>query len=131
MVAGEHAEASGVDRQRLVQPELGREIGHARVRPGVDAPHPGALPLQVAVEVLHGEPVQGYGPRVLRGPFQVLRLLQEADRVVLRALPQGRVEPREELLRLGTPRPEDVPRQLRQPAQSLRYSLPHGKALSM
>ena len=46
VIAGEHAEAAGVDRQRLVQRELGGEIGDRwplRVRdtvlpPGVCAP---------------------------------------------------------------------------------------------
>ena len=32
VVAGQDAEAAGVDRQRLVQAELGREVGH-RPRP--------------------------------------------------------------------------------------------------
>ena len=40
VVAGEHAEAAGVDRQRLVQAELGREIGDGlgRSTPACRAP---------------------------------------------------------------------------------------------
>ena len=41
VIAGEHAEAAGIDRHRLVQAELGREIatGRGRSTPACVAPH--------------------------------------------------------------------------------------------
>jgi hypothetical protein len=85
VVAGQDAEAAGIDRQRFVQPELGGEVGH-RPRPqhaGV-ALAPGVARGQVLLEPPVGvvdAPMQGE----LRGALVDGRdrhLLQEGHRVV-------------------------------------------------
>ena len=88
VVAGEDAEAAGVDRQRLVQPELGREV-RDRPRPehaGVPRA-PGVLRAQVLLHPAVGV-VDAAVQRELRRALLELvdrHLLQQRDRVVVAA----------------------------------------------
>ena len=67
MVAGEDAEAAGVDRQDLGQPELGREVGDALARarraPGPPGGRGSARPPRRAVRITRGALPGRSGPR--------------------------------------------------------------------
>ena len=129
VVAGQHAEAARVDRQALVQPELGREVGD-RPRPqdrGVDrAPRVGVL------EVL-GQPAERVvDPRVeghLGGPpLELLgrQPLEELDRIVVDLPPERRVELAEQRDDVRLPGPPEVPGQLTELVDQLRLTN-HGR----
>ena len=95
VVAGQHAQAARVDRQALVQAELGREVRH---RPGpqdrgVDRP-----PAIGVLEVL-GQPAEGVvDPRVerhlRRPPLELVdrQPLEELDRIVVDLPPERGVQ---------------------------------------
>ena len=126
MIAGQDAEAAGVDRNRLMQPELGREVGH-RPRPEhARVPRaPRVLRAEVLLKPAVGvvdAPVQ----RELRGARLELRRgnpPQHRDRVVVALLPQHRVDVTEERARLLVPAPPEVLRQHRQPLMHRRGEL--------
>ena len=111
VVAGQHTQAARVDRQALVQPELGREVGH-RPRPqnrGVDRP-PGIGVLEVL-----GQPAEGVvDSRVQchlgRPPLELLgrQPLEELDRVVVDLPPEGGVQLAEERDDIGLPDPPEI-----------------------
>jgi hypothetical protein len=88
VVAGQDAQAARVDRQRLVQPELGREVRDRPPEAGVHVLHPGVSRFQIVVEAAQGQVVGGDEAGVAGGGFQVLRLCQQPDRIVLRTFPQ-------------------------------------------
>jgi hypothetical protein len=111
VVAGEHAQAAGVDRHRFVDAELGREVDdrfraeHAGVDVG-----PGRLRRQI---LLH--PPEGLvDPAVeheLRGPgLEPLgrELRQQRDGVVVELPPADRIELPEQVRDLGVPAPPQV-----------------------
>jgi hypothetical protein len=110
VVAGEDAQAAGVDWQRLVQPELGREVRHPHgrlLRVGLVEP---ALFVEVVLELfvdaVHVRDVTFVG----RGGCE-LRLVDHAQhlhRVVVDLLPELSVEPAEQLDGVGVPDPPEV-----------------------
>ena len=114
MIAGEDAEAAGVDRQRLVQAELRGEVGHRpRAEHAGVLAAPGVLRLQVLLQPPVGvvdASVQGE----LRRPRFELRdrhLLQQQDGIVVALAPPQRVELAEQADRLFVPAPPQVLRQ--------------------
>ncbi len=114
VIAGEDAEAAGVDRQRLVDAELGREVGD-RPRPehaGV-ARAPGVRRVEVLLQPPVGV-VDAAVQRELRRPLLELvdrDLLQQRDRIVVERPPQHGIELAEEAGRVGVPAPPQVLRQ--------------------
>ena len=111
MIAGEDAEAAGVDRQRLVQAELGGEVSHRpRAEHAGVLAAPGVLRLQVFAEPAVGvvdAPMEGE----LRRPRLELRrrhLLQQQDGIVVALAPAQRVELAEQADRLFVPAPPQV-----------------------
>ncbi len=112
MVAREHPETAGIDRQALVETELGGEVGDEEVgRAAALAPprllaavpgKPGLDPGQV-LEVVRLE-------RLLE--FFVRQLGEERDRVVVKGGEPSRLEVHEEAPRLGDPREREVARDL-------------------
>src|SRR5262249_31315469 len=127
VIAGEDAEAARVDRQRLVDPELGAEVRDrpARAREGISdgsrlsrqrarlAEGPLAR-LDRALEALHVA-----GPE--RGRRDALRseVAEERRGVAADDLPEVGVELGEELARLGLPGPREVVREPAEPRDHL------------
>ena len=115
MVAGQHAQAAGVDRQGLVQRELRREVRNRAAVEGVAVlapPRVHELPLCVApgdrlVVGLQETRVIRRLPQALRG-----ELLQHLHRVVRAVPPQPVIEPAEHVARADVPAPPQVDRQL-------------------
>ena len=111
VVSGEHAEAAGVDRQDLRQPELGREVGDAfSLRdelPGAGVPGLGQVLLGQPADL--GEQLCLVG-RVLGGPPEALGrdLPEELDRVAAGPFPGLRVQKLEERADVGPPRPPQI-----------------------
>ncbi len=111
VVAGQDAEAAGINRHRFVDAELGRKIdnGLGSEHAGVDRA-PGVLRSQI---FLH-PPVGLVDPAIKHqfgGPgLEPLRreLCQEGDRVVVKLPPADRIELPEEVGHLGVPAPPEV-----------------------
>ena len=123
VVAGEDAEAAGVDAEALVQAVFGRKIGD-RAAPMVGeaaVEPPGLGPSHVAVERRHDGLVPDLeGVRHLqRFPVGRLDLHQHFHRVAV-ARPEGGGDRREEDPRLGSPAPPEVVGDLAQPRELLR-----------
>ena len=111
VIAGQHAEAAGVDRQRLVQGELGREIGDGAAIVAVALaapPRAGGLPRRV--EPGDGRVVQPQELGVLGRPLQRLGAEhpQHPRRVVRGGAPRGEIEAAEERARVRAPAPPHV-----------------------
>ncbi len=115
VVAGEHAQAARVDRQRLVERELGGEICDAvPVRAVVPAAPPGVAGLARRFEIRDRPVVEG---QELRRPGRRLQPVprdhaQHADRVVLGAAPERVVELPEDLAGTRVPDPPQVDGQI-------------------
>ncbi len=111
MVAGEHAQAAGVNRHRFVNAELGGEVGdrlraqHAGVRaaPGVRGAD---VFLQPAIGLVDAAVEHQLGG----AHFQPLgrELGQQRDRVVIQLPPADRVEIAEQVDDFGVPAPPQV-----------------------
>ncbi len=115
VVAGQDPEAAGVDLHRLVDAELGTEVGDRsgqlalmRVRvPGVGAV--GHVPVELvqhSAGVDHEVLVGGQ-----LGPARLVRVAQDGDRVAMPG-PGRRVDAAEQRLRARRPRPPQVVGQL-------------------
>jgi hypothetical protein len=120
VVAGQDAQAAGVLRQHLGDPELGGEVRDARGRLGTQALVP-ARRREVLVQVVDGVlqaphelPVLGQRGQALGG-----HLAEHLDRVAAAALPQIGVEGLEEVPRLGVPRPAEIHHQLGERSEGL------------
>ena len=111
VVSREHSQAAGVDRNRLVDPELGREVDdrlgaeHASVdrAPGILGReiflHPPVGLVDSAVEYEFG----GSGIESLRR-----ELREESDRVVVELPPADGIEVAKEVRHLGVPAPPQI-----------------------
>ena len=112
VVAGQHAEAAGVDRQRLVQRELGREVGNRpRVaRPPAHRATTSVADLRVASRPAIDRVVQLQEDRVVGGLLQDVGAEhpQHPRRVVRRGPPHRQVEAAEQGTRFGMPAPPHV-----------------------
>ena len=111
VIAGEGAEAAGVDRQRLVQRELRREVGDRLPAEMREMVRPPRIPGGAGI-VQHGDGpiVEAQEFRVGRGGFE-LRARDDpehAHRVVGGRAPQRVVEPPEHLSRLAVPAPPQI-----------------------
>ena len=126
VIAREDAEAARVDRQRLVQAELGGEV---RDGPRPEHARMAHAPRLRGREVLLHAPVRVVDPAVqaqLRDPrFQPLgrEPLQQGDRVVRERAPLPRIEIAEQAGRLRVPAPPQVRRERRQAAMRGRQEL--------
>jgi hypothetical protein len=113
VVAREHAETAGVDRQALVEPELGGEVRDEEV--GVaPVPLPPRLALEAGVDLrprlLQRDPEAGIVGRTRER--LVGELGEQGSRVVLDSLPRLGVEPLEQGAAGGVPARGEVPGQL-------------------
>ena len=109
VVAGEDAEAAGVDVDGLVQAELHREVGdHAAVRLGVDLPVLGGLHLllELRLDRLHVGEERGVGGELLEALLPDAG--EEADGVELELAEEGGGDAAEERGGVGVPAPPDV-----------------------
>ena len=123
MVAGEDAEAAGVDRQRLVHAVLHREVGdRAAGVAGILAGEPGvAAGGEVALELADHRGVGLEEGVVLeqRIPVPPFDVDQHLDRVVVER-PGPRVDGREQLAGPGIPGPPEVVGEVVQPLDLVR-----------
>ena len=112
VVAGEHAEAPGIDREALVEPELRGEVGDEEVCRAALVPPPRLLAAVAYKALLHPrQPLEVV--RRERSPEVVVRQLgQERGRVVGQLGETPGIERGEEGARLGDPREGEVARDL-------------------
>ena len=124
VVAGEHAKAAGVNRQRLVKGELGGEVGDG-VRCGRDVIRPpraaGGRRRSHGVQCFHGSIVVaekgGVGGRALQRVSQ--QPPQHQHRVVRRLPPQRVIQLAEDLTRRRVPGPPQMVRKLAKTGDAL------------
>ncbi len=118
VVAREHAQAARVDAQRLVQPELHREVAHRPLEVVAALGEPAALGV-VVVEGRDGQVAGaaelGVGEQAL--PVGRVDVDEQLDRVVV-AAPVVGVDPGEQAAGRGQPAPDQVVGQLAQAFQS-------------
>ena len=117
VVAGQNAQAAGVDRQRAVQAELEGEVGDGFVLQfGIGAVEPAMAVGHGPVEVQQHFVEAAQEGRIggARRQRLVADQAQYFDRVVLGAPPQGKVEAAKDITSVGVPAPPDVKGQLRQ-----------------
>ena len=112
VVAGQHAQPAGVDRQRFVDPEFGREVGDrlAPQDPGVRvAPGRGTVPvlLQPAERVI--DPVRQRQVADALVQIDERHLRQQGHGVAPQLVPTGRIEIPEQAHGAGVPAPPHVP----------------------
>ena len=121
MVAGEHAEAAGVDRQRLMERKLRREIRDGAIGIRVAPPPPGVLRGPRRVERIDRGVVEDEEALVdSRVREHLLRNEPQHEDRVVRGLPPERVvEPAEDFAGLWIPGPPEIVGQLREPAQTI------------
>jgi hypothetical protein len=111
VVARQHAQAAGVDGQRLVEPELGREVAHG---PGEDGPRvghtPALAPLQVALQPPVGLVDAGLHLQVLHPAVDLVggHALQQGDGVVVDETPGRGIDLPEDGADIGLPGPPEV-----------------------
>ena len=106
VIAGQHAEAAGVDRQRLVQGELGREIGDGAAVHGVAVLAPPGLdgPRTSSRRATAASYIRQEAQRRPRPVAAARRnLLQHLHRVVIGAAPERVVEAAEDFARASGP----------------------------
>jgi len=115
VIAGQRPQSAGVNRQRLVQSELGGEVGdRSRAQHTAHGVSPGAAIAQVFLELVECQ-IDAALQRRLVGAAQELlgrQFRQERDGVVVSLAPQVRVEIAEDRDHLGLPGPPEVRRQL-------------------
>ena len=121
VVAREHAEAARIDREALVQTELGAEI-RDEVVPSEVVELRGARRAQIRVErddqlLVLGE-IGAVGGRAIEDPL--IDAAQEQLRVALDLAPEHGIELAEQLSGLGIPAEPEVLGKIREPAQRLR-----------
>ena len=111
MVAGEDAEAAGVEVERLVEAELGAEVGDGFAAEGRGvACNPGVCGAEVVVEAEPDGIELGEGLDRREGGVDdgVGGARQHGRGAVLRGLPKFGREAREERLSVGVPDPPEV-----------------------
>ena len=124
VIAGEHAEAAGIDRQRLMNRELGREVRDRRVLQIGKAPrHPRVLRGVRRVEPFHRVVVRVEKFLVARHLLEALARdePQHLDRIVRGRAPELVVEIAKHLARAVLPAPPEVGRELVEAADSFGY----------
>ncbi len=123
VVSGEHAKAAGIDRKRLVQRELGGEVGDRTFDVGEALVPPRIVRRARRVKTGDGLVVELQEPFVLRPLLQDVRRdqAQHEHRVVRRLAPQRVVEPAEDLARPGVPRPPQIVGELGQTTKTFGY----------
>jgi hypothetical protein len=115
VVAREHAQAAGVDGQRLVEAELGREVGHGPGQDGAGVGHAPALAArEVALEPAVGLVDAGLDLQVVHPAVDLFggHALQQGHGVVVDEAPDLGVESPEDGADVGLPGPPEVLGQL-------------------
>jgi hypothetical protein len=115
VIARQHPQASGIDRQGLVDAELGGEVGD---RPGAQRAGVSRSPALAARQVLHQAPVRlvdaGLHLELVHAlvDLRLVHAAKQGDRVVVHGAPELGVELAEQGADLGLPGPPEVLRQL-------------------
>ncbi len=123
VIAGQYAQPASVDRQRLVECELGGEVGDGSVRAGMGLLPPAIVRRACAIE----GPDRGVvGPEELLVPCPLREKFrrdqpQHQDRVVSGLPPERVVQLAEDLPGIGVPRPPEIGGELRQSTKAIRY----------
>ena len=112
VIAGEHAEAAGILRQRLADPELGGEVAD-ELQGGSALQLEPTVVREIAAELVRGvgeEPHEAcvFG-ECLQAPW--VDGGDDGDRVAPRRLPEVGIDPAEEVSGLLVPRPSEVQRE--------------------
>ena len=118
VISGQDAQAAGIDGQRFVQPELGREVrdrAHAHVR--VRGLIPDAHGAHVRIEGIHDAGVARQVGAIgcCSRHFVLAHAAQELHRVVVHGIPQVGIDIAIQRLRDRIPAPPQIIGQLRQP----------------
>ena len=122
VIAGQHAEAARVDRQRLMQREFSGEVGdRLATQVGAFALAPGVVRGSCSVEARDAAVVIGQPLVIGNRVCQRVRwdLLQHAHRVVGRLAPQRVIEVSEDAPRVGVPTPPEVVGEFFEPFDSI------------
>ena len=127
MISGEHTQAAGVYRQRLMQRELGGKVGNALVgqlRRMVGPP--GTPSCSCFVELVKGRVVESAEFGIGRSGFEPIRLNQaeHSHRVVRSGSPQRVVETAKDRPGVGMPAPPQVDCQFIEPRNPWRQRSP-------
>ncbi len=117
MVAGEHAEAPGVDGKALVKAVLGAEVGDEVLLPEAAGLVRQRSELEIGVELGQHLAVGTQKRLVLGRPFEdsLIDAAQEQLGVAVGAAPKALVEPREQQARGGIPAEPEVRGELLEP----------------
>ncbi len=113
MIAGENAQAPGVDRQPFAQAELHREVGNAARSGSPEGRGEPARPFQVSLPVV--EPRLQFTAKCFVGGSRLqplLRRVQQHQKGIARALPRVGVDSRPETPREPAADPPKIERQL-------------------
>ncbi len=116
MIAGQDAKATGINRQRLVQSELRREVSNMQVRLirvlRLVPARFGQMCLELGVDTIdvghQSVIVNDFRKSCLRD------LPEQLDRIVIHILPQLAIQPTEHIHRVGVPDPPEILRDLQQ-----------------
>ena len=123
VITREHAETAGIDRQRLMQRELRREVGDraARLARALVC-EPGVVRGAHLVEHRDGAVVLGEPDRIVAGLVQrrARNQLQHADRVVRRQPPERVIQAAKHVTRRDGPAPPEVVGEFRESMYPLR-----------
>ena len=114
VVAGEHTEAAGVDRHRVVEAELGAEVGHRpAIQVGIVPGKPGIAVIRLVLHPLHDVVVTPQKVAVAGAGGDARRVdpAEQLQRIVPGAMPQRLVDGLKERPRLATPAPPQVHRE--------------------
>ncbi len=111
VVAGKHTETTRVDRHRVVEAELGAEVGHgAAIEVGIVPGKPGIAVICLVLHALHDRVVTQQKVTVAGAGGQACRLhpAEQLQWVVSGTMPQRDVDGLKERPRLSTPAPPQV-----------------------
>src|SRR5208282_1833944 len=118
VVAGEYAQSTGIDGNRLVQPEFGREVRHGMGPQDARMPR---SPSSVLLQILPLAAIGVVDPAVqhqLRGALLKLRqgnFPEQRDRVVIELDPTRGIEVEEQVRGIVVPAPPQIPGQRPEP----------------
>src|SRR5262249_10958823 len=118
VISGEHAEAAGIDGQRLMDRELGREVGdRGALKIRVVPCHPGVFGRSRVVQTLEGGIIEREKFRVARNLLETLARdqPQHPHRIVCGGTPERVIEHAKNLSWTVVPAPPEIARELVEP----------------
>src|ERR1019366_7656729 len=123
MVAREDAEAAGVDRHRVVNAELGAEVGDRTVaKLWISSREPCEIRRPLGLEPSHDRVVQREEARVGTALLQPLcpHFVEDAEGIVPVSLPELFIERAKEHARVAVPGPREIARDVGEAGESRR-----------